>query len=399
MWHFYCPNIIYGEDALDFIEKVKGEKCFIVTDKVIEELGYLKLLTDKLDKIGKKYKVFNDIMPDPHEETVVKGKEHCISYAPDLIIALGGGSVMDTAKGIWGLYEYPEYTIDNIDPFSDQLYDFANKAKMIAIPTTSGTGSEVTWAAIISQFQNNVWRKGSFAHMSLVPTYAIVDPVFPKGMPPKLTVNTAFDALAHAIEGYISSWRNEFSNALGLKAIELIFKYLPIAYKDGNNIEARDLLHQAATMAGLSFSNSQVNLGHAMGHSCGAIFSIHHGQSVGLFLKYISQYCLNNPSEPNESIEIYSTIAKKLGWAKWDDEPKKAAYIVVEKIKELQEKVDFPSNLRGLGISREDFDKNLDKLITLCYQDPSSVMAPRTPNKAEFEKLFKYAYEGKDIDF
>lgn len=399
MWHFYSPNIIYGEDSLDFIEKVKGKKCFIVTDKIIEELGYLKLLTDKLEKFGKQYKVFNEVVPDPPEENVMKGKEQCISYAPNLIIALGGGSVMDTAKGIWALYEYPEYTIDNIDPFSDQLYDFANKAKMIAIPTTSGTGSEVTWAAIISQFHNNVWRKGSFAHMSLVPTYAILDPVFPKGMPSKLTVNTGFDALAHAIEGYVSAWRNEFSDALGLKAIELIFKYLPIAYKDGNNIEARDFMHQAATMAALCFSNSQLHIGHAMGHSWAAVFPTPHGQTVGIFLKYVIQYLLNDPLVPNESMEIYSTIAKKLGWAKWADEPKKAAYIVAEKVKELQEKVDFSSNLRDLGISREDFDNNLNKLISLCYQDPSSVMAPRTPNKTEFEKLFTYAYEGKDIDF
>lgn len=399
MWHFYCPNIIYGEDAIDFVEKIKGERCFIVTDKIIEELGYLKILTDKLDKFGKKYSVFADVIPDPHEEDVIKGKDKCIEYNPDLIIALGGGSVIDSAKGIWAIYEYPEYTLDDINPFNDQLYDFANKAKFIAIPTTSGTGSEVTWAAIISRFQDNAWRKMSLPHMSLVPTYAIVDPIFPMGMPPKLTVNTAFDALAHAIEGYISSWRNEFCNALGLKAIELIFKYLPIVYKDANNKEGRDLLHQAATMAGLAFSNSQVHLGHAMGHSLGAIFSSPHGEAVGLFLRYVTQYLLNSPVEPNESIEVYSNIAKKLGWAKWSDDPKKAAYVVVEKINELQKEVDFVTNLKDLGIKREDFDSNLGKLISLCYQDPSSVMAPRTPNKEEFTKLYTYAYEGKDIDF
>ncbi|MFW9879264.1 MAG: iron-containing alcohol dehydrogenase [Candidatus Thorarchaeota archaeon] len=329
----------------------------------------------------------------------VKGKKQCIDYGPDLIIALGGGSVIDTAKGIWVMYEYPDYNLDNISPFDEKLYDFANKAKLIAIPTTSGTGSEVTWAAIISRFEDNAWRKMSLPHMSLVPTYAILDPIFPTGMPSKLTVNTAFDALAHAIEGYISSWRNEFSNALGLKAIELIFKHLPVVYKDGNNKEGRDLLHQAATMAGLSFSNSQVHIAHAMGHSFAAIFPIPHGEAVGLFLKYVTQFLLNSPLEPNESIEVYSTIAKKLGWAKWSDDPKKAAYIVVDKIIELQEKVGFISNLKELGIKKEAFYENLEKLITLCYQDPSSVMAPRTPNKEEFTKLYTYAYEGKDIDF
>ncbi len=399
MWHFYSPNIIYGEGALNFLENIKEKKCFIVTDKVIEDMGYSKILTDKLDKFGKEYIVFNDVVPDPHEEEVMKGKDSCNKYSPDLIIALGGGSVIDTAKAIWVMYEYPDYTLDDINPFSHQLYDFANKAKFIAIPTTSGTGSEVTWATIISRFENDVWRKMSLPHMSLVPTFAIVDPIFPKGMPPKLTVLTAFDALSHSIEGYTSSWRNEFSNALALKAIELIFKYLPIVYKDGNNIEARDFLHQASSMAGLSFSNSQVHLGHAMGHSLGGVFPIPHGQAVGLFLKYITQYCLNNPIEPNESIEIYSNIAKKLGWAKWDDQPKKAAYIVIEKITELQNKVKFIPNLKDLEISKEDFEKNLSKMISLCYQDPSSVMGSRTPNKEEFTKLYEYAYEGKDIDF
>jgi len=399
MWHFYCPNIIYGEDALDFIEKIKGEKCFIVTDKVIEELGYLKILTEKLDKYGKKYEVFNDTVPDPHEEDVMKGKEHCNKYGPDLIIALGGGSVMDTAKAIWAMYEYPEYVLNNIDPFSDELYDFANKAKMVAIPTTSGTGSEVTWGAVISRFQDGVWRKMSLPHMSLVPTFAIVDPIFPEGMPPDLTVNTAFDAISHSIEAYASMWRNEFSDAMGLKAIELVFKFLPIAYKDGNNKEARDYLHQAATMAGLAFGNSQAHLAHAMGHSWGGVFHTPHGNSVGLFLRYITQYCLNAPGEPNESVQLYSLLAKKLGWANWDDDEKKAAYVIVDKLKELQKAVGFTTNLKDLGISKEDFENNLDKLISLFFQDPSGTMAPRIPNKEDVKRLYQYAYEGKDIDF
>ena len=183
MWHFYSPNIIYGEGALNFIENLKGEKCFIVTDKTIEELGYLKILTDKLDTYKKEYSIFTEVIPDPHEEDVLKGKKKCNEYKPDLLIALGGGSVIDSAKCIWAMYEYPEYQIDNINPFDAQLYDFANKAKLIAIPTTSGTGSEATWAAIISRLQDNAWRKMSLPHMSLVPTFAILDPIFPEGMP------------------------------------------------------------------------------------------------------------------------------------------------------------------------------------------------------------------------
>jgi alcohol dehydrogenase class IV len=399
MWYFFSPNIIYGEDSLEFLEKIKGKKCFIVTDKVIEELGYLKILTDRLEKYGRKCTVFNDVVPDPYEDDIMKGKEQCISYEPDLIIALGGGSVMDSAKAIWALYEKPEFTLDNIDPFNEDLFDIGNKANLIAIPTTSGTGAEVSWVILISRFQNNIWRKASLGHKSLIPTYAIIDPIFPMGMPPKLTVDTAFDSLAHAMEGYTSGWRNEFSNALGIKAIELLFKYLPLVYKDGNNKVARDYMHQAASIAGLAFSNAQVHIGHAIGHSWSGVFHTSHGQSVGLFLRYITQYCLNAPGETNNSILMYSDLAKKLGWAKWDDENKKAAYTVVEKIKELQKEVKFISNLKDLGIKRDEFEKNLDKVISLCFQDPSSVMAPRTPTKEEFAKIYTYAYEGKDIDF
>jgi alcohol dehydrogenase class IV len=399
MWHFYSPNIIYGEDSLDFIEKIKGEKCFIVADKKLEELGLVKILTDKLEKFTKDFSLFTDVVPDPHEDDIMNGKKKCNEYGPDLIIALGGGSVIDSAKAIWAMYEYPDYTLDNIDPFSDQLYDFANKAKFIAIPTTSGTGSETTWAIVISRFEDNVWRKASLSHTSLVPSFAIVDPVFTLGMPKELTKLTAFDALTHAMEAYISMWRNEFSNALGLKATELIFKYLPTAYNEGDNKEARDYMHQAATMAGLAFGNSQAHLAHAMGHSWAAIFHTTHGQAVGLFLRYITQYCLNAPGDSNESIKLYSVLARKLGWAKWDDDDRTAAFKVLDKIKELQEKVEFTYRLKDLGTSREDFEKSLNKLISLCFQDPSSVMAPRIPNKGEFAKIFTYAYDGKEIDF
>lgn len=399
MWHFFCPKLFYGEGALAAFENINGKKCFIITDNVIEELGFLKILTDTLEKYGKHFSVFKDVIPDPHEEDVMKGKEQCIKYAPDLIIALGGGSVVDTAKVIWVMYEYPNYTLDDINFNNPELFNFANKAKLIAIPTTSGTGSETTWAAIISKYENNVWRKGSFAHESLVPTYAILDPVFPKGMPPKLTVDTAFDALTHALEGYISAWRNEFSNALIPKAIELIFNYLPIVHKDGDNMEARDFLHQAACMAGIAFSNSQIHIVHALGHSFGAVFGIPHGSIVGLFLPYVLQYCLNAPGDTNESILLYSGLAKRLSWAKWDEEDKKAAYKVVEKVKELQKVVNFTTNLKNLGIEREDLEKNLSILISLCYQDPSGVMAPRSPSKEDFSRLFTYAYNGKDVDF
>ena len=355
MWYFYSPNIIYGEESLDFIQNIKGDKCFIVTDKNIEGLGYLKILTDKLEKFGKEFQVFNEVIPDPREDGVLKANEQCIAYSPDLIIALGGGSVIDTGKTAWVLYEFPELNIGDIHPFKSDLYETGKKAKFIAIPTTSGTGSEVTNGTIISKFEDGVWKKFIYTHRGITPTYAIVDPIFPKGMPLNLTIETSFDALTHAIEAMASTWKNEFSNGICLKAIELIFKYLPIVYKDGKDMEARDYLHQAATMAGLAFANSQLHIGHGMSHSWGAVFHTPHGRAVGLFLLYVTQYCLNNPDESDISTEILGRSSKKLGWAKWADDNRKAAFILIEKLKELMKEVDLPMSLKDLGISREDF--------------------------------------------
>jgi alcohol dehydrogenase class IV len=399
MWYFYSPNIIYGEDSLDFIQNIKGNKCYIITDKTIEELGYLKILLDKLDKFGKDFQVFNEVIPNPREVGVLKARKECLAYSPDLIIALGGGSVIDTAKTAWVLYEFPELNIDDIHLFRSDLYETGKKAKFVAIPTTSGTGSEASNGTIISKFEDGIWKKFIYAHRGITPTYAIVDPIFPKGMSSKLTIDTAFDALSHAIEGMVSNWKNEYSNAMGLKAIELIFKYLPVVYKEGNNIEARDYLHQAATMAGLAFSNSQVHIGHGMGHSWGAIFHTAHGRAVGILLPYISQFCINNPDEEDDTKEIYAKISKQMGWAKWNDDTQKAAFKAVNKIKELQKIVKFPTKLRDLGVSKKQLDDNLELLIACCFQDATSVMTPRSITDEFYRKIYYYAYEGKDIDF
>jgi acetaldehyde dehydrogenase/alcohol dehydrogenase len=398
MWFFFSPNIIYGPDSVDFMENITGGKCFIITDKIVKELGYLKILTDVLDKFGKNYEVFDDVVPDPREDGVLKAREQCLNYSPDIIIALGGGSVMDTAKVVWVLYEFPEFNLDDIHAFRSDLYDMGKRAKLVAIPTTSGTGAETTFVTVISRYEDEIWKKYFFLHRGLIPTYAIVDPIFPMGMPTELTVNTAFDTLAHSIESLGTLWRNEFSDALALKAIELVFKYLPIVFKDGKNEEARDFLHQAATIAGLSFGNGQVHIGHTLGHSWGSMYHVHHGKSVGVVMKYVTQFVMNDP-EKDDAIKIYAKLAKQLGWVSWSEEDKKAAEKVIEKLVELQKEVNFPISLKETGVSKEDFEKGLDTLVNLCFQDASSVLTPRSTSGDQFRKLYEYAYEGKDIDF
>jgi len=402
MWYFYSPSVVYGEDALDFLFRVPGKKCYIVTDKIIEELGLLKKLTKKLEELGKQYTVFDEVVPDPRENGVVKSREKCFAYQPDIIIALGGGSVIDTAKATWALYELPEYTLDEL-PLNPDLFKINTgiKAKFVAIPTTSGTGADVSIGMVISRYEeaDNVWRKMEIPHNGLIPTYTIVDPIFPMEMPPKLTADTGFDALAHSLENIVSVWRNDISDALTLKAVELIFKYLPIACKDGKNKEARDKMHLAATVAGLAFSNSMAHLGHSLGHSWGAVFHIPHGTCVGIFLPYVLEYCMNNPDENDKTTEILGKFAKQIGWAKWDMDLKKAAYVVIDKISELQKELGFPHALKETQVSRADLENNLDKLVSLCFQSPVCTAGPRSPSTEEWKKLFTYTYDGKNVDF
>jgi acetaldehyde dehydrogenase/alcohol dehydrogenase len=305
---------------------------------------------------------------------------------------------MDTAKTVWCLYEFPDLKLDDIHAFRNDLYDMGKKAKMVAIPTTSGTGAETTFVTVISRYEENIWKKYFFLHRGLIPTYAIVDPIFPMGMPPKLTVDTAFDALAHSIEGLGTLWKNEFSNGLALKAIELIFNYLPIVYKDGKNAQARDYLHQAATIAGLAFGNGQVHIGHTLGHSWGSMFHVPHGRSVGIVLKYVTQFILNDP-QSDDAKKIYAKLAKQLGWVTWKEQDEKAAKKVIEKIEELAKTVNFPLSLKETGVSKADFEKNLEMLVNLCYQDASSVLSPRATSGEQFKKIYQYAYEGKNVDF
>jgi alcohol dehydrogenase class IV len=398
LWFFWPSKIIYGDNALDFLENIAGEKCFIVTDDVLKDLGYVDILTEKLESLGRDYDTYTGVHPDPHEEDILEVREQCLSYQPDVIIALGGGSVIDVAKALLALYEYPEYTIDDLYPMNPELYNLGKKTQLISIPTTSGTGADNTFAIIISKKEEGIWKKLIHAHKGLVSSYTILDPIFPAGMPPELTLNTAFDALAHSFENFANTWRNEFSDALGLKAIELIFEYLPKAYENGDDMEARDKLHQAATIAGIAMGNSSVHIGHSLAHSWGSIFKCAHGEAVGILTSYIVQYLLNNP-ESDEVKKIYAKMAKQLGWSDWSDSIDDAAKSIVKKIEELQDQLDFPKIFADTGVSKDDMEKNLDKMVELSFQDPTITMAPRSINAEQIKNIYRYAFEGKDIDF
>ena len=388
MWELTFPKtIVAGEGALDYLREVEGNRALIVTDKVIRKLGFAEKIANYLKESGIEVEVFDDVEPEPSVETVVKGAEFARRYGPDWLIGLGGGSCMDTAKAIWVLYANPDVEVAEINPFTK--FDVREKARLICIPTTSGTGAEATWASIITDTKDE--RKMEQGSREIVSDIVILDPELPKSMPGSLVADTGLDALTHAIEAYVSQWSNDFSDALAIKAIQIIFKYLPRAYRNPEDKEAKEKMHNAATMAGMAFGNSQVGIAHAMGHSLGAIFRVPHGRTVDLFLSYSIEYAAR------EAKERYADIARAIGIeAKTDEE---AVEKLVEAVRGLDREVGEPASIKELGIPRDDFEKRLDDLVTRAMNSTCTFMNPRVPDSEDTRKLFLYAFDGKEVDF
>jgi len=388
MWELTFPRtVVTGEGALEYLKAVEGKRVLIVTDKVIHKLDFVEKVVNYLKEAGMEVKFFDEVEPEPSVETIVKGAEFAKKYGPDWFIGLGGGSCMDAAKAIWVIYERPDMEVAAINPL--EKLGLRKKARLICIPTTSGTGSDATWVTVITDVKDE--RKMELSSREIVADIGILDPELPKSMPPKMVAGTGLDALTHAIEGYVSQWRNDFSDVLAIGAIRFVFKYLPRAYKDPEDKEAKEKMHNAATMAGMSFGNSQVGIAHAMGHSLGAIFHVPHGRSVGLFLPYSIEY-----SAP-EAMGRYADIAREIGIEVKTDE--EAVKKLVEAVRKLSREVGEPASIKELGIARKDFEKRLDDLATRAANSTCTFMNPRVPDVEDTRKIFIYAHEGKKVDF
>lgn len=391
MWYFRSPEIVFGEDALDHLDTLQGKRAFIVTDPMMLELGFVDLVATHLTNAGLTVGTFPDVEPEPSVQTILTGAEKMLAFEPDWIIGLGGGSAMDAAKAMWALYENPGLHPTDINPF--EPLGLRRKARLIVIPTTSGTGSEATWATVLTDTEEN--RKLGTGSPEMVADIAIVDPALPAKMPPRLTADTGLDALTHAIEGYTCSLRNDFSDAVCLKATQLVFDYLPRAVKNGDDAEARERMHNAATLAGLGFGNAMAALAHSLGHSLGAVFHVPHGRAVALFLPYTIQFIQRGDAETR-----FHEISRFLGLPAAT--PKEGAISLVTAIRNLSRAVGQPLSLKetlGDDISRADFDAALDALIANAEADSVIVMGDRIPTTDEVRQLFEYAYEGKDVDF
>ncbi len=387
MWFFNSPEICFGEGALSYLAQLHGTRAYIVTDAQMLQFGFVDLVKEQLAQADIETRVFAEVEPEPSLDTVRRGAELVREFEPDWIVGLGGGSAMDAAKAMWALYERPDLSVDGISPL--EYLGLGKKARLITISTTSGTGAEATWGIVLSDPQEK--RKLGLGSRETLATLAIVDPQFVMKMPPRLTADTGLDALTHAIEGYAATWRSDFSDGLCLKAVDLVFKHLPTAYAHGDDAEARERMHNAAAIAGLGFINSMCSLAHAMGHSFGGAFHVPHGRCVSLFLPYTMEFAANSGNYR------YADIARFVGLDGLGAEQQTRQLIAA--VRDLENQLESNTTVASLGIPRAEYVAAMSMMQDHAENDTQIVASPRQPDRAELEKLFWYAYDGKHIDF
>lgn len=410
LWFRVPPKIYFKRGAVDLaLRELQGKKrAFIVTDRYLFNSGTVYNITNVLEEMGVDYQIFFDVKPDPTLSTVNEALSIVKHYEPDVIIALGGGSPMDAAKILWLMYEQPDTDFAEISMrFMDirkricQVPELGKKATMVAIPTTSGTGSEVTPFSIITDDKTHI--KYAIADYALTPNMAIIDPNFVDNMPKGLTAASGIDALVHSVEAYVSIMATNFTNSNALEAIKLVFKYLPRSYKYGaQDPLAREKMHYAATIAGMAFANAFLGLCHSMAHKLGAAYNIPHGIANALLFNNIIKFNANDMplkqgifpqyKYPNVK-EKYAQIADelKLG-GKNDDEKVK---LLIEAITNLKKELDIPLSIKDMGVSEKVFFDKLDELSLNAFDDQCTGANPAYPLVKEIKQLYTDAYYGK----
>jgi alcohol dehydrogenase class IV len=389
MWYFRSPRlIVFGEDALDHLKELEGKRAFVVTDKTIAKLGMLDTVVQKLKESGKEIDVFDGVTPEPPDGVAQACAKQVRAFNPDLIIGLGGGSVMDVAKVSRILNEHPDHPIIDITPLTPIT---VSKTTLIAIPTTSGTGSDATWAAVITDSKDR--NKMELTHPELMPYISILDPSLTKSMPHKVMASSGMDALAQAIDAYTVQWRNDFSNALCIHATRMIMEYLPRVFENPDDFGAREKLHNAATISGMAWSNSFLGITHSFGHAMGAVFKIPHGITVGMVLPYSIEFALKTSSN------LYGELSRKIGTASPDDDDKAATIKLRNAIWKLMDELEVPRSLKAYGISKATFKENFEDLVRFTQESAVNIFNCREPTNEDIERIWHYLYEGKSIDF
>ena len=397
--------------ALEELKDMGKKKAFIVTDKVLFNLGYTDKITQILEQNGIQYKIFSEVEPDPTLRCAKAGAKEMLSFNPDVVISLGGGSAMDAAKIMWVMYEHPEVRFEDLAMrFMDirkRVYKFpvmGEKAMMVAIATSAGTGSEVTPFAVITDEETGV--KYPLADYELTPDMAIVDAELMMTSPKGLTACAGIDVLVHAIEAYVSIMASEYTNGLALEAIRLVFKYLPDAYNDGlTDVKAREKMAHASCMAGMAFSNAFLGICHSMAHKLGAFHHLPHGMANSLLLKEVIKFnATDAPTKqaafaqykyPNAAYR-YARIADYLNLGGNTEAEKVEA--LLKAIEELQRKVNMPLTIKEAGVTEEKFTASLEEMVEQAFDDQCTGANPRYPLMSELKELYMNAYDAPKVE-
>ncbi len=408
MQWFKLPSKIYFErDSIEYLHQMpRMHKAIIVTDRSMVDLGFVDKVTDQLKLRAEpvQYQLFCDVEPDPSIQTVRKGVELMRNFAPDTIIALGGGSSMDAAKGMWLFYENPEVDFNDLkQKFMDirkrafRYPQLGKKASLVCIPTTSGTGSEVTPFAVITDKEEH--KKYPLADYALTPTIAIIDPTFTLSLPKKIVADTGMDVLTHATEAYVSTMANDFTDGLCIQAIKMVFQYLERSYNNGpSDYEAKEKMHNASCLAGMAFANAFLGMNHSMAHKVGGEFHVPHGRANAILLPFTIRYNGTQPTKlatwPKynyyKAAERYAELARMLGLPAKTTEEGVESY--AKACGELGMRLGIQMNFQSQGLDEKEYLAAVDKLAFLAYEDQCSPANPRVPMIEDMKKILTDAY-------
>ncbi|MCF8049670.1 MAG: iron-containing alcohol dehydrogenase [Desulfobacterales bacterium] len=396
MAFFISPKIVFGKGVLKRLGSELGNdgaKVAIITDKTMaQHVGTLK---EALQEFGYQVKIWDGAEPEPSLDLAAEGGRFLSEFSPQWVAAFGGGSAIDTAKASWILYERPDIEVG-------ELYKAANpkaklglrkKASFMAVPTTSGTGSEATWAVVLTDKKKN--RKVAFANNEIVPDIALLVPEFTAGMPKSVTAGTGMDVLGHALDGYTARQQTDFSDGLCLQAIGMCLEWLPKAFQNGDDLEARAKMQNAAAIAGIGFGNSNTSLCHALAHSLGVAFKMPHGRAVGLALTYSLDYIASTApisGAPNP-VERLATVARFVGINETDAQA--AIDALLDKIDSLKKEIQEPITLSDAGISEEKFASQLENLVLGAAKDVNMYSSPCECKDDALEHLFRKMFSGR----
>ncbi len=375
-WFRVPKDIVFGNGSLEYLSTLEGKRATLVTGgSSMKRLGFLDKAKEELEKVGMKVSIIDGVEPNPSLETVIRGGKEMEEFQPDWIIAIGGGSALDAAKIMWVYYEYPDTKFQDLVEF--KFPKLRNKAKLIAIPSTSGTASEITAFSVITDTKNHI--KYPLVSNEITPDIAILDGIIPSKMPSHITANTGMDVMTHAVEAYVSTNATSYTDPLAMEAIKLTFENLKIAYNNGDDLNARENMHNASALAGMAFTNSSLGIVHSLAHKIGGEFGVSHGLANAILLPYVIDYNM-------QETDKYDDIKKQFNI---DD--------LRKEIKELNKKVGIENSfkeVKEVEISEEKFNEVLDRMSKNALQDPCTVTNPRKPSVEDLKQIYINAFYG-----